>query len=142
MLNNLRKIKDKSKKRIGRGGGSGKGFHTATRGQKGQTSRAGYFRRKDFQGGQKPLSKKLPRIRKSFTVVKKEKPKTIKIDFFYNIGVTEINPEVVSKYFSTKNYIITGSSSSDIEYSKFVLSGVKLTNKLKEQIIASGGKVE
>ncbi len=35
----LTKTVTKSKKRVGRGGGSGKGFHTSSRGQKGQKSR-------------------------------------------------------------------------------------------------------
>jgi large subunit ribosomal protein L15 len=35
----LEKVVTKSKKRVGRGGGSGKGFHTSSRGQKGQKSR-------------------------------------------------------------------------------------------------------
>lgn len=36
---NLTKIVTRSKKRVGRGGGSGKGFHTVGRGQKGQKAR-------------------------------------------------------------------------------------------------------
>lgn len=39
MERNLRKIKANSKKRVGRGYGSGKGGHTAGRGQKGQKTR-------------------------------------------------------------------------------------------------------
>ncbi len=35
----LDKTVTRSKKRVGRGGGSGKGFHTSSRGQKGQKSR-------------------------------------------------------------------------------------------------------
>jgi large subunit ribosomal protein L15 len=38
-MSNLPKIKAKSKKRVGRGMGSGKGSHTSSRGQKGQKSR-------------------------------------------------------------------------------------------------------
>ncbi len=36
----LEKIVARSKKRVGRGGGSGKGFHTTGRGQKGQKARS------------------------------------------------------------------------------------------------------
>lgn len=50
--------------RIGRGMGSGKGGHTATRGMKGQKSRSGYSApRQGFEGGQMPLSRRLPRLR-------------------------------------------------------------------------------
>ncbi len=50
----------KSKKRIGRGYGSGKGGHTSTRGQKGQWSRSGAKIPLYFEGGNLPLVKRLP----------------------------------------------------------------------------------
>lgn len=39
MLSDLEKTVTRRKKRVGRGGGSGKGFHTVGRGQKGQKTR-------------------------------------------------------------------------------------------------------
>jgi len=48
-------------KRVGRGQGSGMG-KTATRGQKGQKSRSGYKRKRNFIGGQLPLAKIMPKI--------------------------------------------------------------------------------
>ncbi len=50
-----------AKKRVGRGQGSGMG-KTSTRGQKGQKSRTGYKRKRNFEGGQMPLAKRLPKI--------------------------------------------------------------------------------
>ncbi len=50
----------KSKKRIGRGPGSGSG-KTAGRGHKGAKSRSGYSRRYGFEGGQMPLIRRLPK---------------------------------------------------------------------------------
>jgi len=49
------------RKRIGRGPGSGRGGHTSTRGQKGQGSRSGSSTRPDFEGGQLPLARRLPK---------------------------------------------------------------------------------
>jgi len=49
------------RKRVGRGQASGMG-KTATRGQKGQKSRSGYKRKRNFEGGQMPLAKRLPKI--------------------------------------------------------------------------------
>jgi len=49
-----------SRKRVGRGQGSGMG-KTATRGQKGQKSRTGYSRKRNFEGGQMPLAKRIPK---------------------------------------------------------------------------------
>ena len=49
------------RKRIGRGPGSGRGGHTSTRGQKGQGSRSGSSTRPGFEGGQSPLTRRLPK---------------------------------------------------------------------------------
>jgi large subunit ribosomal protein L15 len=52
--------KNKSRKRLGRGPGSGQG-KTAGRGHKGQKSRAGYFVPATFEGGQMPLVRRVPK---------------------------------------------------------------------------------
>ncbi len=61
-LSNLKPAKGshRSKKRIGRGEGSGMG-DTATRGHKGAKSRAGYSRKAGFEGGQMPLARRVPK---------------------------------------------------------------------------------
>ena len=51
----------KSKTRIGRGAGSGKGG-TSTRGHKGAKSRSGYSHKIGFEGGQMPLQRRLPKF--------------------------------------------------------------------------------
>lgn len=50
-----------SKKRIGRGPGSGYGG-TSTRGHNGQKSRAGSKVRSGFEGGQMPMNRRLPKF--------------------------------------------------------------------------------
>lgn len=64
MLNKIEKLHGNKRpsKRVGRGGGSGKGFHTVGKGQKGQKARAGNSIPTGFEGGQVPLFKKLPRF--------------------------------------------------------------------------------
>ena len=65
----------KSRKRIGRGPGSGTG-KTAGKGHKGQKSRSGHSRRYGFEGGQMPLVRRIPKrgfcniFRGEFQVVK------------------------------------------------------------------------
>ena len=61
-LHNLRPAKGsvKAKKKIARGQGSGRGG-TSTRGHKGQKSRSGYSRKRNFEGGQMPLQMRLPK---------------------------------------------------------------------------------
>ena len=50
-----------SRKRIGRGEGSGRGG-TSTRGHKGQKSRSGYSKKIGFEGGQMPLQRRVPKF--------------------------------------------------------------------------------
>lgn len=50
----------KKKKRVGRGDGSGHGG-TAGKGSKGQNARSGHSVRPGFEGGQMPLSRRLPK---------------------------------------------------------------------------------
>lgn len=61
-LHNLRPAKGsvKSEKRIGRGEGSGHGG-TATKGNKGAQSRAGYKSKRGHEGGQTPIQRRLPK---------------------------------------------------------------------------------
>lgn len=50
----------KTRKRIGRGAGSGLGG-TSTRGHKGAKSRSGYSKKIGFEGGQMPIQRRLPK---------------------------------------------------------------------------------
>ena len=61
-LSNLKPPKGatRNRKRVGRGPGSGLG-KTAGRGSKGAQSRAGYKRKRGFEGGQMPLHRRLPK---------------------------------------------------------------------------------
>lgn len=60
-LHQLTGIVHQSKKRPGRGYGSGAGGHTSTRGQKGQQARSKVAIW--FEGGQLPLTKRIPFLR-------------------------------------------------------------------------------
>ena len=51
----------KTRKRIGRGTGSGLGG-TSTRGHKGAKSRSGYSKKVGFEGGQMPLQRRVPKF--------------------------------------------------------------------------------
>ena len=74
-LNNRKKI-NKSKIRVGRGIGSGKG-KTSGRGVKGQKSRSGVAI-KSFEGGQMPLYRRLPK--RGFNPITKEKIAILNLD--------------------------------------------------------------
>ena len=62
-LSNLQPAKGEthSRKRVGRGEGSGHGG-TSTRGHKGAQSRSGYSRKIGFEGGQMPLQRRVPKF--------------------------------------------------------------------------------
>ena len=62
-LSNLRPAEGstKTRKRIGRGPGSGLGG-TSTRGHKGAKSRSGYKNKSGFEGGQMPIQRRLPKF--------------------------------------------------------------------------------
>jgi large subunit ribosomal protein L15 len=78
-LHNLKPAENstKTRKRIGRGQGSGKGG-TATRGHKGQKSRSGYSRKIGFEGGQMPLQRRVPKY--GFTNISRKEFKGINIE--------------------------------------------------------------
>lgn len=65
-----------SKKRVGRGQGSGNG-KTAGKGHKGQRARTGYSQKRGFEGGQQPLQRRLPKVGFRSRV---EKPYIINVD--------------------------------------------------------------
>ena len=119
-LNNRTKIK-KTKIRVGRGIGSGKG-KTSGRGVKGQKSRSGVAI-KSFEGGQMPLYRRLPK--RGFNTISKK-----------NIAI--LNLDKIQSYIDKKNI-----KSGDIVNTE-LLKKLKLINKnsIKLKILGSGNLKE
>ena len=67
----------KTRKRIGRGTGSGLGG-TSTRGHKGAKSRSGYSKKIGFEGGQMPLQRRVPKF--GFKNINRVEYKAINLD--------------------------------------------------------------
>ncbi len=67
----------KTRKRVGRGQGSGLGG-TSTRGHKGAQSRSGYSRKRGFEGGQMPLQRRVPKF--GFKNINRVEYKAINLD--------------------------------------------------------------
>ena len=80
LLNNREKT-NKSKMRVGRGIGSGKG-KTSSRGHKGQKSRSGVAI-KSFEGGQMPLYRRLPK--RGFKSLKKDNTAILNLSKIQNM---------------------------------------------------------
>lgn len=95
-LTSLQSVIGKSKKRVGRGYGSGKA-KTSGRGTKGQLARS--KTRPGFEGGQLPLIKRLPFRRGFGNSVLSAKPVAINADRLSVIPAnTTINQEVLVQY--------------------------------------------
>ena len=76
----------KTRKRIGRGTGSGLGG-TSTQGHKGQKSRSGYSKKIGFEGGQMPIQRRLPKF--GFKNVNRVEYKAINLDTLQIIAETK-----------------------------------------------------
>jgi large subunit ribosomal protein L15 len=92
----------RTRKRVGRGNGSGKGTYS-TRGIKGQKSRSGGGVRPGFEGGQLPLIKRMPHLR-GFTNIFKVEYTIVNIGrlAIFEPG-TEVNPVLLAQTGIIKN---------------------------------------
>lgn len=88
-LSNLKPAKGsrKDRKRVGRGPGSGLG-KTSGRGSKGQLAGSGYSRKRDFEGGQMPLVRRIPK--RGFTNIFRTEYTVVNLDSLAKIGKKEI----------------------------------------------------
>lgn len=85
----------KRRKRVGQGMGSGHG-KTATRGSKGQRSRAGMRMRPGFEGGQMPLQRRLPK--RGFTNIFKKRYAIVNLGDLAKLDPKEkVTPELLVK---------------------------------------------
>ena len=115
-LNNRNKI-NKSKIRVGRGIGSGKG-KTSGRGVKGQKSRSG-VEIKSFEGGQMPLYRRLPK--RGFNPIGKKR-------------IAILNLDKIQSYIDKKSIKISDTLNSDLLKKLNLID--KNSNRLK--ILGSG----
>jgi large subunit ribosomal protein L15 len=143
-LNNLKPAKGavRSRKRVGRGPGSGLG-KTSGRGEKGQKSRSGYSRKVGFEGGQMPLHRRVPkrgftnhRFKKEYTEVNLDR-----LDAF-DAG-TIVTPEllmkrgVIKKLRDGVKVLAKGSLTKAL-----TVRAHKFSAKAQETIAGAGGKAE
>jgi large subunit ribosomal protein L15 len=129
-----------SRKRVGRGIGSGLG-KTAGRGHKGQKSRSGGKVAAGFEGGQQPLQRRLPKV--GFTSRTKASVAEIRLH-----ELAKVEGDVVDLEALRKAKIINGAikrakviASGEINRAVTV-KGLGATPGAKAAIEAAGGKVE
>ncbi len=131
----------KSPKRKGRGQGTGNGT-TAGRGNKGQKARSGGGVRPGFEGGQMPLSRRLPK--RGFTNIFAKEYAEINIgalDIFEEDTV--ITPELLKERGLVKKVLDGVKILGNGEITKkLTVKAHKFSESAKQKIEAIGGKVE
>jgi large subunit ribosomal protein L15 len=127
-----------SKKRVGRGPGSGLG-KTAGRGEKGQKSRTGYSSRPGFEGGQMPLIRRVPK--RGFTNIWRSEYAVVNLAQLAEIE-GDVTPEVLRELGlvrSGRKVKVLG----DGEIGKALrVVADKFSKSAREKIEAAGGRCE
>lgn len=131
----------KTRKRVGRGTGSGMG-KTSTRGHKGQNARSGGGVRLGFEGGQTPLFQRLPK--RGFTNINRKEYAVVNLEALNRFeDGTEVTPEllietgVVSKEKSGIKILAKGNLEK-----KLTVRANKFSSAAKQAIEAAGGTTE
>ncbi len=128
-----------SKRRVGRGIGSGLG-KTAGRGHKGQKSRSGGFHKVGFEGGQMPLQRRLPK--RGFKSLTATHCAEITLADLQALPVEEIDllalrqAGLVTDLNRSAKVIATGEVTR-----RLVLKGIAASAGAKAAIVAAGGQV-
>ena len=129
----------KSRRRVGRGIGSGLG-KTAGRGHKGQKSRAGGYHKVGFEGGQMPLQRRLPK--RGFKSAQLKYNGEVTLTDLQRLEGEEVDlltlktAGLVSQLVKTVKVIKAGELSR-----KVVLKGIGATAGARAAIEAAGGSV-
>jgi len=119
----------RNRKRIGRGQGSGTG-KTAGKGNKGQKARSGYNEKRNFEGGQQPLARRLPKVGFTSRVVKPHVINVVK-----NTKVAELEEITLE---SIKSVYRLPKSATRV---KLIGTGAKdLAAKIKDDAVTTSGK--
>lgn len=128
-----------SKKRVGRGIGSGLG-KTCGRGHKGQSSRSGGFHKVGFEGGQMPLQRRLPK--RGFVSLMRDRKEEVTLGQLEALGLdnvdllTLVQAKLVSQFALIVKVVKTGEIKR-----KVVVKGLGVTAGAKAAIEAVGGSV-
>ena len=129
----------KSKKRVGRGIGSGSG-KTAGSGHKGQKSRTGGTVRPGFEGGQMPLQMRLPKF--GFTSRVGRFTAEVRTSVLHNVKADGIDLEalVESKLVASNIKRVKVMLSGEVTKA-ITIEGIAVTKGAKAAIESAGGKV-
>ena len=143
-LNELQSAPEaKSRKRVGRGPGSGLG-KTSGRGQKGQKSRSGVSISAWFQGGQTPLYRRVPKrgFNNAKFTIRYATLNLSDLNKFFNDG-DEVSPEILKERGIIKKQLngVKILGSGDLE-KKLTIKANRFSSAAVTKIESAGGKVE
>lgn len=126
------------KKRVGRGDASGHGG-TSTRGHKGHKARKGYSLPYNFEGGQMPLVRRLPK--RGFTHLKKIYPEIVNLEKINKIFEenTVVTPEVLKKKGIVKKGVLIKILGKGEINKKLEVHAHMFSKKAKQKIEKAGG---
>lgn len=129
-----------SKKRVGRGTGSGLG-KTSTRGHKGQNARSGGGVRPAFEGGQTPLFKRIPK--RGFTNINRKEYEVVNLEALncFDEGA-KVTPEKLVKaglIKDGKNIKVLGNGKLE---KNLTVAAHKFSKSAEKGIVEAGGKIE
>ena len=132
--------KTETKKRVGRGIGSGLG-KTSGRGHKGQKARSGGGVRRGFEGGQTPLYRRLPK--RGFNNIHAKNYTEVTLTMLNKSTVNDVTAEtlIADGIISKANDGIVVLATGNLD-KKLNVKATRFTAKAKEKIEALGGKAE
>ena len=133
-------VKRATKKRVGRGIGSGLG-KTSARGQKGQKARSGGGVRRGFEGGQTPLYRRLPK--RGFNNIFSRNYTEVTLSMLNQSKATEVTAETLLEegIIGKINDGIVVLGNGNLE-KKLTVKATRFTKAAAEKIQAAGGKIE
>jgi large subunit ribosomal protein L15 len=129
-----------SRKRVGRGPGSGLG-KTAGRGHKGHKARTGGATNPGFEGGQMPMYRRLPK--RGFTNPFRVETQVVNVGDLKKVSAGDVSPEtlysagLIGKPDSPVKLLGTGEPDRS-----YTVRGVALSASARAKIEAAGGKIE
>jgi large subunit ribosomal protein L15 len=129
-----------TRKRVGRGPGSGLG-KTAGKGHKGHKARTGGATNPGFEGGQMPMYRRLPK--RGFTNPFKVTAQVVNLAQLKKVGATDVSPEtlysagLIGKVDQPVKLLGTGDADRS-----YTVRGVALSASARAKIEAAGGKIE
>ena len=133
-------VEKKTRRRVGRGMGSGLG-KTSGKGHKGQKARSGGGVRRGFEGGQTPLYRRLPK--RGFTNIHAKNYTEVTLTMLNKSKATDVTAEslVEEGIIGKINDGIVVLATGNLE-KKLNVKASRFTAAAKEKIEALGGKAE